>query len=160
VIITAVNRERFYVVGLRISNVMEGLEGDILRARQELNRRIDEIDRVKMQTITYGISPPNYKGNTGIVDFYVCVEVEPLLRLPHGMVNLTVDPQMYAVASYQGPMNRKVEAYDATSRWLADSGYTYATALYFERYDERTNMADDSSADNAFDAYSPIRSIG
>jgi predicted transcriptional regulator YdeE len=89
--------------------------------------------------VTYGISPPNYKKNNGMVDFYCCFEVEPLENLPQGMVHIHLLPRTYSMTRYRGSVSQTVTAYDYTTKWLDENGYTNDdVAYYFERYDEKT----------------------
>lgn len=159
--IRPVTQEGFRAVGIRITDQMENLDRRIPETWQELQRRMGEIRGIKNAAVTYGISPPNYKGNPGPVDFYDCVAVEPFENLPHGMVHLTVDRQTYACCDYHGPMSRKVEAYDATSAWIRTNGHAYfEAAYYFEVYDQRTRLLDPDNPENWIGIGSPIRQNG
>lgn len=156
--IQAVAREGFRAVGIRVTDQMENLGQRLPEAWQELQRRMGEIRGVTNPAVTYGISPPNYKGNPGPVDFYVCVEVSPLENLPHGMVHLTVERQTYAYCDYRGPMGRSFEAYDATYAWMKQNGHAYFDAAYYlEVYDQQTNLLDHGNPDSRAGIYSPIR---
>lgn len=126
-------------VGVRASANMSNLENKIKIAYDELIRRQSEIKNIKNPNVTYGISPPNYKSNNGTVDFYCCFEVEPIENLPHGMVHIHLLPRTYSLTHYKGLASQTVTAYDFTTKWLNENGYTYDdTAYYFERYDEKT----------------------
>ncbi len=63
---------------------MAELGNNVKRAFAELAERRYEVKNIKNPLVTYGITPPNYKGNNGQVDFYCCYEVEPLANVPHG----------------------------------------------------------------------------
>lgn len=152
--------ERFKVVGIRIIDEMENLNTRIQQAGKELRERIHEIRGVKNPDVLYGISPPNYKGNPGPLDFYVCIEVDPFENLPHGMVNITIDPQLYAVCDCSHSMNEKGNAYDFTSSWMKENQYDYLdAAYYFEVYDLSggTNLEDLNDINNRMKVYSPVQ---
>jgi predicted transcriptional regulator YdeE/catechol 2,3-dioxygenase-like lactoylglutathione lyase family enzyme len=128
----------------------------VAEARRELQLRMTEIAHIRNAHMMYGISPPNYKGNPGPLDFYVCVAVERLTGLPPGMVHLRLEPQLYAVVTYQGPTELGYQAYDFTSQWLRDNGYEYDdTEYYYETYEETAN------ADGVTEkwVYSPIKPL-
>jgi predicted transcriptional regulator YdeE len=126
-------------VGVRASANMSNLGNSIGIAFDELIRRRDEIKNIKNPNVTYGISPPNYKRNNGTVDFYCCFEVDPLENLPHGMVHIHLLPRTYSMTCYRGSASQTVTAYDYTTKWLDENGYTNDdVAYYFERYDEKT----------------------
>ncbi|HEU5138697.1 MAG TPA: GyrI-like domain-containing protein [Bacillales bacterium] len=157
--------ERFKVVGIRIIDEMENLNARIQQAARELQERMHEIRGVRNPDVLYGISPPNYKGNPGPLDFYVCVEVDPFENLPYGMVNITIDPELYAVCTYEkDSMNNKGNAYDFTTTWLQEKGYEYFdAAYYFEVYNvngEWTNLEDLDNTHNRIKVYSPVRKGG
>lgn len=82
-------------VGIRATAYFSNLGESINHAFIELSRRSDEIHNLINPNVTYGITPPNYKGNSGLVDFYCCYEVEPIANLPHGMVHIHLLPQLY-----------------------------------------------------------------
>ncbi|PYI57277.1 GyrI-like domain-containing protein [Paenibacillus flagellatus] len=156
--IRAVQMPAFTVVGIRASGTMSGLGAPVRQAYVDLLRRREDIRNVNDPGTVYGVSPPNYKGNPGPLDFYVCLEVDPIANVPHGMVHLHLVPHLYAEAVYRGPEKRKVEAYDATSRWMRENGYVYDdVTYYFERYGERTKLLDPDDEDNEVLVYCPIR---
>ena len=124
-------------VGVRAASTMAELGYNVKRAFAELAERRHEIKNIKNPLVTYGITPPNYKGNNGQVDFYCCYEVEPLANVPHGMVHIHLLPRMYSVTDYIGPASESFSAYDFTSSWLLENGYSYDDIDYYlERYDE------------------------
>jgi predicted transcriptional regulator YdeE len=107
--------------------------------------------------VTYGISPPNYKGNNGAVDFYCCFEVDPLENLPDGMVHVHLLPRIYSMTHYIGSTSKTVTAYDYTSQWLDENGYTYDNvAYYFERYDDKTLKESDDER-NEITIFCPVK---
>ncbi len=126
-------------VGVRASTSMSNLGTGVGHAFDELIRRRDEINNIKNPNVTYGISPPNYKRNNGMLDFYCCYEVDPLENLPGGMVHIHLLPRTYSKTHYRGPASQTVTAYDFTTKWLDENGYSYDdVAYYYERYDEKT----------------------
>ncbi|PWV95856.1 putative transcriptional regulator YdeE [Paenibacillus cellulosilyticus] len=144
-------------IGVRACAAFSDLGVAVNRAFDELISRRDEIKTIKNPDVTYGITPPNYKGNAGVVDFYSCFEVEPLEGLPHGMVHLHLLPRLYAVTYYRGPASQTVTAYDFTSQWLKDNGYDYDdVAYYLERYDEKTIAASDDER-NEIQIWTPVK---
>ncbi|GMK40201.1 hypothetical protein PCCS19_32560 [Paenibacillus sp. CCS19] len=144
-------------VGVRASSTFDQLGSTVSRAFDELMTRRDEIKNIKSDNVTYGITPPNYKGNNGIVDFYSCYEVDPFESLPHGMVHLHLLPRLYAVTYYKGPASQTGNAYDFTSQWLKDNGYEYDdVAYYLERYDEKTIPGSDDER-NEIQIWSPVK---
>lgn len=146
-------------IGIRATANYSNLGESVNHAFNELTRRKDEIFNIKNPNVTYGITPPNYKGNTGFVDFYCCFEVEPITNLPHGMVHIHLLPRVYSLTSYRGPVSQTVRAYDYTSTWLNEIGYTYDdTAYYFEKYDEKTIIQDDN-VKNEIKIYCPVKKI-
>lgn len=144
-------------VGIRATADFANLGETVNHAFIELTRRKDEILNIKNPNVTYGITPPNYKGNTGLVDFYCCHEVEPISNLPHGMVHFHLLPRMYTLTHYIGPASQTGTAYDYTSNWINDNGYTYDdVACYFERYDKKTSINDDNEK-NEIQIYCPVK---
>jgi predicted transcriptional regulator YdeE len=132
-------------IGIRVTSDFLNLGDNINQAFTELKRRQGEIQTIKNPNVTFGITPPNYKGNTGLVDFYCCYEVAPLIHLPHGMIHIHLLPRVYSLTHYVGPISKTETAYDFTTRWLGENGYTYDdVAYYFERYDEKTIIKDDN----------------
>ncbi|MCR2805845.1 GyrI-like domain-containing protein [Paenibacillus soyae] len=146
-------------IGVRASSAMSDLGESVARAFDELLSRRDEIMNIKNPQVTYGITPPNYKGNAGSVDFYCCFEVEPIGNVPHGMVHLHLLPRMYTVTHYAGPSNLTEEAYDYTSRWIKENGFAYDdVAYYIERYDEKTIFeADDARSE--IQIFCPVKRV-
>lgn len=153
------SRTGFAAVGVRVTvPVMDELGPAVLEARRLLRHRVHEIGLVRDAHTVYGISPPNYKGNPGPFDFYVCVEVERLERLPHGMVLLRLQPKLYAEVEYRGPLAEGYRAYDFTSRWLRENGYEYDdTEYYYEVYDERNNRLDYTDENGEMKVFSPVK---
>lgn len=144
-------------VGIRATSTMTNLGEAVNEAFKQLTKRQDEITNLVDRTVTYGITPPNYKGNDGSLDFYCCYEVKPLAILPHGMVHIHLLPRMYSVTHYRGPASRSYTAYDFTSKWLFDNGYAYDdVSYYFERYDDKTIIEDDNE-NNEIVIYCPIK---
>ncbi|WP_028608399.1 GyrI-like domain-containing protein [Paenibacillus harenae] len=147
-------------VGVRTSGHMIELGKSVTGAFDELVSRRHEIRHLKNANVTYGITPPNYKGNPGPVDFYCCYEVNPLANVPHGMVHIHLLPRLYSVTSYRGPASKTASAYDFTSRWLLENGYAYDdAAYYFERYDDRTRRETDDDR-NEVTIYCPVKRQG
>ncbi|MBD3922491.1 GyrI-like domain-containing protein [Paenibacillus sp. PR3] len=131
-------------IGVRACAYFSDLGAAVGRAFDELISRSDEIKNIRNTNVTYGITPPNYKGNNGVVDFYSCYEVDPIESLPHGMVHLHLLPRVYAMTHYKGPASQTGNAYDFTTQWLKDNGYEYDdVAYYLERYDEKTVVGSD-----------------
>ncbi|MCJ8010778.1 GyrI-like domain-containing protein [Paenibacillus sp. KQZ6P-2] len=146
-------------VGIRATAYFSNLGESINHAFIELTRRKDEILNIKNLNVTYGITPPNYKGNTGLVDFYCCYEVEPIFNVPQGMVHIHLLPRTYTLTHYVGPASQTGTAYDYTSNWMNENGYTYDdVAYYFERYDEKTIIKDDNEK-NETKIYCPVKKI-
>jgi predicted transcriptional regulator YdeE len=144
-------------VGVRASAHMSNLGESIGRAFEELIRRRNEIKNIKNPNVTYGISPPNYKGSTGTVDFYCCYEVDPLENLPHGMIHIHLLPRTYSMTHYRGPASKTVTAYDYTTKWMNENGYTYDdVSYYFERYDEKTIIESDDER-NEVKIFCPVK---
>lgn len=144
-------------VGIRATAFFSSLGENINSACIELTRRKDEIKNIINPNVTYGITPPNYKGNTGLVDFYCCYEIEPFANLPHGMVHIHLLPRIYSLTHYVGPISQTESAYDYTSKWMNENGYTYDdVAYYFERYDEKTIIEDDNDK-NEIKIYCPVK---
>lgn len=144
-------------VGIRATAYFSNLGESINHAFIELSRRRDEIHNLINPNVTYGITPPNYKGNSGLVDFYCCYEVKPIANLPHGMVHIHLLPRLYTLTSYVGPISQTEKAYEYTSRWLNENGYTYDdTAYYFEKYDEKTIIKDDNK-NNEIKIFCPVK---
>lgn len=131
-------------VGVRAESTMAELGFHVKRAFDELVERRHEIKNIKNPKVSYGITPPNYKGNNGPVDFYCCYEVEPLANVPHGMVHIHLLPRMYSITHYIGAASESFTAYDFTSQWLLENGYSYDDIdYYFERYDEKSAVGAD-----------------
>jgi len=146
-------------VGIRATAIYSQLGEHVSHAFRELTRRKDEIHNINNPHVTYGITPPNYKGNTGPVDFYCCYEIEPMTHLPHGMVHIHLLPRIYALTHYVGPISQTGTAYDYTSKWLNQHGYAYDDVSYYvERYDEKTIIEDDYEK-NEIKIYCPVRKI-
>jgi predicted transcriptional regulator YdeE len=144
-------------VGIRATAYFSNLGAGVNNAFIELTSRKDEILNIRNPKVTYGITPPNYKGNTGLVDFYCCYEVEPMTKLPQGMVHIHLLPRVYSLTHYLGPVSQSERAYDYTSKWLNKNGYEYDdTAYYFEKYDERTIIQDDNEK-NEIKIYCPVK---
>ncbi|MCR8644793.1 GyrI-like domain-containing protein [Paenibacillus sp. N1-5-1-14] len=146
-------------VGIRATANFFNMGESVNQAFMELERRKDEIRHITNPTVTYGITPPNYKGNTRVIDFYCCYEVEPMLNLPHGMVHIHLLPRLYSLTHYVGPSSLTGTAYDYTSKWLSENGYAYDdVAYYFERYDELT-IRDNDTVKNEVNIYCPVKKI-
>ncbi|SDX50348.1 GyrI-like domain-containing protein [Paenibacillus sp. CF384] len=144
-------------VGVRASSLMTNLGSAVSSALQEVVERSNEIANIRNREVTYGITPPNYKGNDGLLDFYCCYEVEPLANVPQGMVHLHLLPRLYSVTYYRGAASKLVTAYDFTSQWLAENGYEYDDVSYYlERYDEKTTRETDDER-NEIAIYCPIK---
>ncbi|QYR24376.1 effector binding domain-containing protein [Paenibacillus sp. sptzw28] len=100
---------------------------------------------------------PNYKGNAGLLDFYCCYEVDPVANVPHGMVHIHLLPRMYSATHYKGPAGRTSTAYDYTSGWLQENGYSYDDIdYYFEKYDGKT-IRDSEDQRNEVKIYCPVK---
>ncbi|WP_308639792.1 GyrI-like domain-containing protein [Paenibacillus silvisoli] len=144
-------------VGVRAVSLMSDLGSAAERGFNELLQRRDEIQTVKNPHVTYGITPPNYKGNDGLLDFYCCYEVDPLIKLPAGMVHIHLLPRLYTATHYKGPASKSYEAYDFTSGWLRENGNEYDDVSYYlERYDEKT-LRDNDDERNEVVIYCPVR---
>lgn len=146
-------------VGIRATAYFSNLGKSVNHAFMELTRRKDEILNIKDPSVTYGITPPNFKGNTGLVDFYCCYEVEPMSNLPHGMIHIHLLPRNYSLTHYVGPISQTQRAYGYTSKWINENGYTYDDiAYYLESYDDKTIIENDNEK-NEIKIYCPIRKI-
>lgn len=157
--IRIVMRPAFTAVGLRVTVPRKEQLGTAVReAWRRLQERKREISLIRDGHITYGFSPPNYKGNPGPFDFYVAFEVERIERLPHGMVHLRLPARQYAEVEYRGQMNRAYEAYNRTTQWLKENGYEYDdTEYYYEVYDEQTQLLDSADTANGMKVLSPVK---
>jgi len=146
-------------VGIRATAYFSNLGESINHSFTELYRRKHEIVNIKNPNVTYGITPPNYKGNTGLVDFYCCYEVDSLIHLPHAMVHIHLLPRRYTLTHYVGPISQTETAYDYTSSWMNVNGYTYDDVSYYiERYDEKTIIKDDCEK-NEIKLYCPVKKL-
>ncbi|RKP58316.1 AraC family transcriptional regulator [Cohnella endophytica] len=144
-------------VGVRANSYMTNLGAAVEAAFNELINRREEIKHITSHKVTYGITPPNYKGNSGLVDFYCCYEVDPIGNLPQGMIHIHLLPRTYSVTHYKGPSNKIVKAYDYTTKWLEENGYEYDdTSYYFERYDEKTIRGTDDESSEIL-IYCPVK---
>ncbi|WP_169091659.1 GyrI-like domain-containing protein [Paenibacillus sp. PL91] len=144
-------------VGVRASANMSNLGECIEHAFKELKRRRNEIKNIKNPNVTFGISPPNYKGSTGVVDFYCCFEVEPLENLPHGMVHIHLLPRTYSMTHYIGPASKTVTAYNYTTKWIKENGFINDdVSYYFERYDEKAIRESDDDG-NEIKIFCPVK---
>ncbi|WP_027087890.1 GyrI-like domain-containing protein [Cohnella panacarvi] len=144
-------------VGIRAISLMSELGDNVSHAFKELEERKKEIKNVTNLEVTYGISPPNYKGNKGLLDFYCCYEVDPITNLPHEMIHIQILPRLYSVTNYKGPASKTYTAYDFTSNWLKENGYEYDdVSYYFEKYDEKTIRENDDDR-NEITIYCPIK---
>ena len=144
-------------VGVRANGFMSELGQGVSDAFAELARRRSEIANIARPNMTYGITPPNYKGNSGLLDFYCCYEVEPLTRLPHGMIHIQLLPRVYAKTHYIGPKSRTASAYDYTTTWLNENGYMYDdVSYYYEAYDERKRNDKDGENSEVI-IYCPVK---
>lgn len=146
-------------VGIRATAYISMLGENINKGFLELTRRREEIPNVKNPNVTFGITPPNYKENQGLVDFYCCYEVEPFSKLPNEMVHIHLLPRTYSLTHYVGPISQTETAYEYTSRWIHKNGYTYDdVAYYFEKYDEKTIIENDNEK-NEIKIYCPVKKI-
>ncbi|WP_219836965.1 GyrI-like domain-containing protein [Paenibacillus sp. R14(2021)] len=144
-------------VGIRTNSVMTDLGIAVNHTFKELTERKSEIRNIKNHQVTYGITPPNYKGNNGLLDFYCCFEVKQITNLPHGMVHIQILPRLYSVTYFIGASRKTYMAYDFTSRWLQENGYEYDdVSYYFEKYDEKTIREIDDDK-NEITIYCPIK---
>lgn len=144
-------------VGIRAVSLMSELGDQVSSAFAQLAARKHEIQTIKNPETTYGITPPNYKGNDGPLDFYCCYEVDPLISLPQGMTLLHIPPRAYAATTYQGPASQTYTAYDFTTNWLRENGYAYDdVSYYYEKYDAKTIRANDD-ARNEMTIYCPVK---
>lgn len=137
-------------VGIRAISLMTDLGNAVSHALKELNERSTEIRNIKNHQNTYGITPPNYKGNNGLLDFYCCHEVDPLANVPQGMIHIHLLPRMYSVTHYKGPASKSYTAYDFTSKWMQENGF---------EYDEKT-IRDIEDDRNEITIYCPIKNKG
>lgn len=160
--IRIVRRSGFTAVGIRVTlPSMVELGAAVREAGTQLRQRMEEIGLVRDADTLYGISPPNYKGNPGPFDFYVCVEVERLEKLPHGMVHIRLQPQLYAEVEYKGPLKDGCRAYDFTSSWLRENSYEYDdTEYYYEIYGPRTNLSEDTDESGEMKVLCPVKPSG
>lgn len=110
--------------------------------------------------MTYSITPPNYKGNSSKVYYYCCVEISSITKVPQGMVHIRILPRTYTRTHYIGSLNKSGLAYDYTSKWMKENGYTYDDVeYYFERYDEKSTVDDHSNESNEIKIYCPIKKL-
>ncbi|AOZ92555.1 GyrI-like domain-containing protein [Paenibacillus crassostreae] len=144
-------------VGIRAISLMTELGDNVNHAFKGLIEIKNEIKNITNPEVTYGITPPNYKGNSGLLDFYCCYEVDPLANLPHGMIQIHILPRVYSVTYYKGPASKTYSAYDFTSNWLKENRYEYDdVSYYFEKYDEKTIRENDDDR-NEITIYCPIK---
>lgn len=144
-------------VGIRANATMTDLGKGVSDAFSELSSRRDEIANIARANMTYGITPPNYKGNNGLLDFYCCYEVEPFTHLPHGMIHIQLLPRVYSKTHYIGPISKTASAYDFTTKWLNENGYMYDdVSYYYEEYDEQKNKDKDSENSEVL-IYCPVK---
>lgn len=148
----------FTAVGIRVTDYMSNLGIGVRDAWIRLQDRKQEIKNIKDSSITLGISPPNYKGNNGMLDFYVCFGVEPFVHLPQGMVHIEISPRLYVQTSYKGSGAESYKAYDFTTQWIKEHGYSYDDiSYYFEVYNQRTKMLDPNDTDNEIQIFCPVK---
>jgi predicted transcriptional regulator YdeE len=144
-------------VGIRATDYMSNFGNSIKPTFSELAARRDEIKNVINPNVKYGITPPNYKGNERPLDFYCCYQVSAIANVPYGMIHIHLLPRLYSVTHYMGPASQAGTAYDFTSAWYRDNGYTYDDVDYYlERYDEKTRMENDDP-DNEIQIYCPLK---
>jgi len=93
-----------------------------------------------------------------MLDFYVCFEVEPFVHLPQGMVHIEISPRQYARTKYRGSGAESYKAYDFTTQWIKEHGYSYDDiSYYFEVYNQRTKMLAPDDIENEIQIYSPVK---
>jgi len=144
-------------VGVRATEEFSNLGQSIGKSFSELFKRKDEITNIINPSVTYGISPPNYKGNKGKVDFYCSYEVSSVANVPHGMVHIHILPRVYSVTHYIGPRSETDSGYEYTSQWLSENGYTYDDSeYYFERHDDGS-IVDQDDEIIEMKIYSPVK---
>ncbi|MFK7697731.1 GyrI-like domain-containing protein [Paenibacillus sp. HJGM_3] len=145
-------------LGLRFTHNMSNLDACTIDAMGTLRDRLSSIPNVKRPDTMYGISPPNYKGNPGELDFYVCVEVEPIAAVPPGMVHIRIPERLYTRTVYRGAVNDREAAYSYTSAWLKERGYAYDDVEYYlEEYGPDTRMDATQEESSVMYIYCPVK---
>jgi predicted transcriptional regulator YdeE len=75
------------------------------------------------------------------------------------MVHIRLLPRAYTLTHFVGPISQTESAYDYTSKWMIENGYTYDdVSNYFETYDEKTIKKDDSEK-NEIKIYCPVKKV-
>ena len=136
-----VSKPAFTVVGMRYYGKNEQGEIPALWGG-ELHRRWHEL-RDRASGDAYGVcyGAPNEQGE---FEYIAGVDVTSTDRMPEGMVQRTVPAGTYAV--FPCTLTTIHETYDyAANTWLPSSGYKWAQAPDFERYDETFDPADPES---------------
>ena len=88
-------------------------------------------------------------------DYLAGVEVAPGIPVPPDLVSLRVASSRYAVFTHTGHVSTVRGTFMAIyNNWLPRSGYEYAEAAVFERYDDRF---DARTGDGGFEIWVPIR---
>ncbi len=154
-----VTKNQFTIIGKRIEAPISKLGVEVPQAQFEVRNRHQEIQLRVNPNVILGIGPlQNITENPEIHTIYVCTEVEDIVSVPDGMVDLTLPEQTYALFTYRGPMVDCWKAYGEIFDWIEKSGYQLDSNAYcIEYYGKDHNWEDKQTADNELDIYIPIK---
>ncbi|CAG9622560.1 hypothetical protein BACCIP111883_03351 [Sutcliffiella rhizosphaerae] len=105
------------IIGFRISCPFGEFVTEIPKARQELIRRISEIDNIVNTQRHVGIHK-EVPSNEYEAAYFIGYEVEKVASVPKDMISITVYPQTYGKINYQGKVEKIHGAYDELSHWM------------------------------------------
>ncbi|MBN1259048.1 MAG: AraC family transcriptional regulator [Anaerolineae bacterium] len=145
-----VKQDAFTVVGMKYHG--KSTEGEIPKLWGALMGRMHEIQNVKPNGLSYGISD-NYDEATGAWDYIAGFEVTAVDEAPEGMVAYEIPAQTYAVFTCTMPTISTT--YDAIYKeWLPQLGRERADGPEFELYGP---TFDPNDPESQFEIYLPVK---
>jgi AraC family transcriptional regulator len=139
-------RHAFTVVGMKARHRNE--QNDIPALWESFVPRQGEISPRADQLVSYGVM--DNCDQIGEFDYIACVEVDPLVDIPEGMVSHEIPEGTYAV--FKGSLSTIQETFDYIyGEWLPVSGYRRAPGPEFELYNQ------DFERDQTIYTYIPVR---
>ncbi len=150
-----VNKDEFMIIGVEYYGTNQNNE--IAELWGDFSKRIPEIKNIVNPGTNLGVCEhvPGLTDDSSF-SYIICVEVDSLVEIPHGMVGKKIAAQQYAVFTHKGSADSLNETYQYIyGNWFLKSDYERTEDPDFELYDKRFTNAEDSE----MDIYIPIRRL-
>lgn len=130
-------RKGLKIIGYRILCAGEDYIIEIPKASRRLAHQFPE-EKIQIGVFIPGACSKDKDG------YWIGIEVNEFSSIPEGLVALEIEPQTYAIHTYEGPNNQIRNTYEKMHGWLHSHGFERAMEAWhlevFHRWKDKENL--------------------